>query len=918
MPNEHTVARRYLLPTPGAFWEWRDNGEVATWRDGRTIAFHAEVVAVLQHLVPGGLPPLDTVMLVLAAARENWEALRFHGLVTSADYTTVVSTFDVDDSIEIVTELERIRRLFPLWRFDLQAKSVLCEAALEQITERLTPSDSAVVLEYARTTLTDLLDLVKRRDPDESQDRLPRIDAELVRGLRRIDADFELRLRTSLESLPRAAEVELPLGGRVRKLLESLRNDDELQGLAVLAQRLMAAVTMPRGVNRLDELQVGGVSDIANRGPLDRLLLSELAHDDLSLAVRIAMNEALYLRRESPPQTPPRNRTLLLETGVRSWGIPRVYATAVALALAATTERHVDLRAFRARGGSVEPVDLTTREGIVSHLSALEPSAHPGAALPAFEHELQAESNQVEPILVTTFDVLDDADFRRDLAAAKLDHWFFAGVDRTGRFELIEQSVHGRKLVRQARLDVDQLLGRQNDTSNSLYNVRLADDLPAIFFASPFPLLLPHSIDESQTWHVPGRGILTIAKDRRLMWWSRRKRGAFQLADHLPPGSLWWTSTETSEATAQAVVGFADPNGLHLLEIDFSAWSCNVVRLELERGVQSVCSVGRFLAAIYPRHICVVDQKQGTVVQKLERPSDLYWVRDRFFRTATPKPWYALASDGTTVHLEPVTGIDADRWPHLTTLFDRKGRDGPLGITERGDLFSTADGTVQRVRHGIKGAVRIDSILPDGSYVLLASDAKRHAKTGRHTVRIEVDTLKVADCFLPRGANYVPELSVYRRANNIRHRFREVFHDSQGRIGLVSRKDQLLVIDYDARLHRIMLREINDHMPLANKRWFRKLDLPEELGFSLSRTEWDDGSVAFLDTRGLLHLRSSDRSIPELSIVLANRELAGWTSDGRWWGSDYFVGDHPTSQSREIFDSIIVPFARKLACRPSH
>ena len=40
-------------------------------------------------------------------------------------------------------------------------------------------------------------------------------------------------------------------------------------------------------------------SDISNRGPLDRLLLSESAHDDLTLAVRIALNEALYLRRES-------------------------------------------------------------------------------------------------------------------------------------------------------------------------------------------------------------------------------------------------------------------------------------------------------------------------------------------------------------------------------------------------------------------------------------------------------------------------------------------------------------------------------------------------------------------------------------------------------------------------------------------
>ena len=79
----------------------------------------------------------------------------------------------------------------------------------------------------------------------------------------------------------------------------------------------------------------GGVADITNRGPLDRLLLSELAHDDLTLAARVALNEALYLRREPPMREPPGALGLLLDSGVRLWGIPRVLATAVALALIA-------------------------------------------------------------------------------------------------------------------------------------------------------------------------------------------------------------------------------------------------------------------------------------------------------------------------------------------------------------------------------------------------------------------------------------------------------------------------------------------------------------------------------------------------------------------------------------------------------
>ena len=75
---------------------------------------------------------------------------------------------------------------------------------------------------------------------------------------------------------------------------------------------------------------------------------------------------------------------MLIDAGIRLWGVPRVFATAVALSLAATTDRNIRVDAFRACGRSVEPVTLTRREGLIAHLEALEPDAHPGDALPAF------------------------------------------------------------------------------------------------------------------------------------------------------------------------------------------------------------------------------------------------------------------------------------------------------------------------------------------------------------------------------------------------------------------------------------------------------------------------------------------------------------------------------------------------------
>src|SRR5262249_59432658 len=113
-----------------------------------------------------------------------------------------------------------------------------------------------------------------------------------------------------------------------------------------------------------EQLAVGGVADITNRGPLDRLLLSELAHDDLTLSVRVALNEALYLRREPPMREPPGTLALLLDCGVRLWGIPRVLATAVALPLIARDKQHSEVVACRARGKQLQPVGLLSRAGM--------------------------------------------------------------------------------------------------------------------------------------------------------------------------------------------------------------------------------------------------------------------------------------------------------------------------------------------------------------------------------------------------------------------------------------------------------------------------------------------------------------------------------------------------------------------------
>ena len=53
--------------------------------------------------------------------------------------------------------------------------------------------------------------------------------------------------------------------------------------------------------------------------------------------------------------------------------------------------------------------------------------------------------------------------------------------------------------------------------------------------------------------------------------------------------------------------------------------------------------------------------------------------------------------------------------------------------------------------------------------------------------------------------------------------------------------------------------------------------------------EWPDGSIAVLDKRGLLHLKSSNPSIPEITIVaVGTQATSAWSSDNIVAGNQFF------------------------------
>jgi hypothetical protein len=902
--DNYITARRYLAPPRGTFWQWQDEGQVLCWADGSTIAFGSELEHVVRRLAPQGLPPMGALVLLLAACRESWPESSA-ALGTVAGTLASLARSSLPDWLpEVLSGLDAVNQLNLDVRGTPEGKADLAELVFEAVNPQPSramdsdPLTATIALQpspwISPADAQDILKLLADSPPpalflprDPASLALKEMQCEfraLRAGLTRVDPRvLELRRRTGLDRLVRPAELELPPPERARRLISQLEQDEELGGLARIARNLLAAVNLPHTLVDHEELPLGGVSDITNRGPLDRLLLSELAQDDLSLAVRVAVGEALYLRREAPPRTPLGQRALLLDAGIRLWGVPRVFAAAVALALAASTDKHRPLAAFRAGGGELAPVDLTTRDGLLSLMEALTSDLHPGEALPSFAARLAEDQAAAEAVIVTSDEALADADFQQALTTASLPSLYVATVNRQGEFRLSARSLRGSKPIREAKLNLDDLLEPPQRPSLPLIDHRHDPNLPAILSIRPFPLRLSHVVEPQRLWPVGEHGVLAVTRDRRLMHWDRRGLGARQLADDLPRGGLLWRKT-ASRRYHHAVIGNLQDRRLFWLTVEVPHGNCEVIPLEIEGPTpQAACGHCGVLFLISKQLVQVIDVTRGRQITSLERPAPLRWQRDRYFRgPGGSKIWYALSFDGLAAQFELVPNSQN---VDCVTLIDRLGHDGPIGITAAGNLYDFTEGREKQVPHPLSSPVRVSAVSHDGRQVVLEADNL----PGRWLVNTVTGGTRPA-----RGD---PAWSVERtlanfvQPQNLMHRFTSIHAGPGDALTLFSfHGRQAWRLEFDAQGQQFLLRAVSLETSPVRIR-FAPGPGPPNVGFRLSSAAWPDGSRAVLDSRGLLHLKSSDRQVPELTFVLHPGATAGWCADGRVFGRSFFVDE---------------------------
>lgn len=896
MSSETQIVVQYLWPHPGTFWRWSLDAEAVTWEDGTTLAFYEEIESTLRQLQPHGWPQFEDIIVFLAVCRANWNS-DFHDRLFDFIESTKLDSFKFRQSLNKVHEIAKRAEFPPGCAAEIMnlvqpfygQKFSSNQAA--ELWKPLRSGDAAVKIRERA--------LIAGIDPDteELKENLNGTIQRVLAAIEPLDPDTSLKTiaDTSIPSIPAAAEIDdLPLVERIRALVRTLVDSDEqdLAGMARIARNLSAVVSLPRPVSEPQEMPLGGYSDVANRGSLDRLLVSELAQDPDVLAVRVALNEALYLRRESPPRQPPRERVIFIDTGIRMWGLPRVFASSLALAFCMQSDRKSEPRVFTESGEA----QMDTMDGLVDLLGRLTPAPRPGNSLDEFLAELGY--GDADCILITTPAVVADRRFRQRLAAHADADFFIATVDREGRYELTTRGSSGQRQLQEARLELDKLFAGKTtsvDPTPQLLANR-GDWLPRILRQSEFPLRLAATAPVESTIYHPDVGLVAHTKDGLLLHWEDSSRGSVQISDTFPPGFVSWSEIDSAQQTAYFFIPRAGGSALLV-----SAAAGEMRQIQIAHGmdrVLHVCRIGHVLVLLghlraSGHHLQTGEQLFAHVTENLEQRSERFVHSNR--------QWFAMNIGGQGLRLEHLPTPSGQQTVYIWESTDWPA---PLALTKDLSVYCLIDPPENVIVPETAFFKRIERVSADGNRLLVQAQPIGQNVSKRYF--IDLNAHKTQEHTSSTFHRLEPEaMRMTERVPAVRNRYLSIAVGPLGQLYITSRKKTTFVLTNETTgIARLEWKPIQLRPSENVWRSFEDHDAPAGARFGMKRAQWDDGSIALMDYRGWLHLKSADKSVPEVTLTLKDGLISGWASTGEWIGNPYFIGDHPTVEPSRFFDYV--------------
>lgn len=858
------LARAYFAPSEDAFWRWPAQGEELSFVSGKLIAFRQQVVQILEHAAHSGLPQFPELAMLMVSFSKEWAHDEVEHGIFSPFLNAICTTYPEEwqDAKELVAETMDLLEAVNAQPFSQTSsgQATIAELALQHSIA--IPEDQAPALIAALRDQTVNLTPLPPRTPEDGLAEMLQYIKSLHQGLSNVDFHVvAVRAATGVDEIPTAPE-DLEIGRDFSYLIEQLKSDDEFRALANLATRLAPASQLPRVFHMPIDVTGDGYGDISNRGPLHRLLLTELAYDGLTMCARLANNEALYIRREPAQESLDRRRILLIDCGIRMWGTPRIMATAAALAFAAGAENGT-VQIWRNEGQHIAPARLSTRTDLIEHLEVLDAEAHPGRALHLLTRLIPARDREL--ILITHERVIADPDFRRIVSQLDTLHLYAATVNSQGRFRVYTLTSTGNLRLREAEMDGSLLRDACAPTRAASSGER-----PLIYDLDDCPLRVPCELELA---HVRANGpsqALALLKGGILLHFDDPARCPRLLSARLPPATPGVAFFDDGACLLLARAG--ESRARIAIHADLLGQVVSTpVQLRIHTGlpVRHEHHVA-FYVAIPDLH--VVDVDTGEVLSSVDcREHKLRHHDGRFCKSTDREDngWYHFSwADRKLMFTRIGNGGE------MVHPFDRFDHLGPWAVTGDGDIVDLSIGRSVLSIQDAQTPLQWAQNSPDG-HILVVCDAASHlwrvdlADASAERLDLRPDQTEEWQDVLDENRSRAtavtrPPLDT---PNGMMVQAGRLFlqFEQRGWTELAVDEGDLLLQDADPLVvNRVSFSAVPAARGFAIRQW---------------RAELDAGNCV-VDSLSLLHIRSEDTSQPEVSIVLTEGPLAAWSSNG--------------------------------------
>jgi len=349
---------------------------------------------------------------------------------------------------------------------------------------------------------------------------------------------------------------------------------------------------------------------------------------------------------------------------------------------------------------------------------------------------------------------------------------------------------------------------------------------------------------------------------------------------------------------------------LHLLTIDSdnNASLCQISE-KRRKAVTDVVWHRDRLFLFDSASVEMIDPYRGAVLAEKDLPPAIVRRNSRFY--VTEDCWYGVSHDGSQF-VDQYLCRDRVANENIVAVIESRILAEPLLVLSDGTIRSVDDQQAIFERTSCRKSTTIVASSADESRVLVIPLSPSESRS-RSRLLIDLREKKTEWTQFRRNWRQDLEPNAFSMIHpmSVRNQFTSVILHQDHLALRCSKGPNLFLDSLDGsglgwKLDRQLLHKVRAEHQFVNK------TSPNTIHYQLSEAVFDDGSRFVLDSRGLLHCQSSDRSIPEFTLVLVEGFTAGWCANGRMFGRGYFL-ETGNNESTKIFAyEVLRPFLRRL------